>query len=396
MWQRRRLILKNNEEFQQFQRDHVRLNKTRRKQLGEHMTALHNYLSENHPGFIRTERQGSYALRTIIRPTADDAKADADIMVMVKFDSKDHRTYVPDLAKTLEASNLYEDKVTVKNRCVTVQYSEPSKLEVDLVACVEREGKFYICPRNGADFEETDGTGYREWFNKKNDITSGNLKRVVRLLKYARDHRTRFNCPSIVLTTLAAQVIRSEDRGTEAVSTQADALVTILERMSARLDKMPYPPSVKNPALASETFNPDWTRTEYDRFRATIRTMAKDAREALRETDRAQSIAKWQKVCGEKFAPGKGGQGGDNKSSGGPAQMKRISSRPDVFGGKPIIRDMRISVELILNLLRQGATTEELLDDYPGLESEDIRACVAYANADIARETLTTVSVAQP
>ena len=60
--------------------------------------------------------------------------------------------------------------------------------------------------------------------------------------------------------------------------------------------------------------------------------------------------------------------------------LKRITARPDVFGGKPIVRDMRISVELILSLLSQGATTDELLDDYPGLESEDIRACVAYAS----------------
>ena len=41
---------------------------------------------------------------------------------------------------------------------------------------------------------------------------------------------------------------------------------------------------------------------------------------------------------------------------------------------------MRISVELILSLLSQGATQEELLDDYPGLELEDIRACIAYAH----------------
>ena len=59
--------------------------------------------------------------------------------------------------------------------------------------------------------------------------------------------------------------------------------------------------------------------------------------------------------------------------------LKRITARPDVFGGKPIIREMRISVELILSLLSQGATEAELLDDYPGLEPEDIRACVAYA-----------------
>ena len=75
--------------------------------------------------------------------------------------------------------------------------------------------------------------------------------------------------------------------------------------------------------------------------------------------------------------------------------LKRITARPDVFGGKPIIRDMRISVEFILSLLSQGATTEELLEDYPGLEREDVRACVAYAHAVIARDTLATVSVAE-
>ena len=74
--------------------------------------------------------------------------------------------------------------------------------------------------------------------------------------------------------------------------------------------------------------------------------------------------------------------------------LKRITARPDVFGGKPIIRDMRISVELILSLMSQGATHEELLDDYPDLEPEDIRACTAYAHAVIARDTLASVSVA--
>ena len=76
--------------------------------------------------------------------------------------------------------------------------------------------------------------------------------------------------------------------------------------------------------------------------------------------------------------------------------LKRITARPDVFGGKPIVRDMRISVELVLGMLSQGATAEELLDDCPGLESEDIRACVAYAPAIIARDTLATISVPDP
>ena len=76
--------------------------------------------------------------------------------------------------------------------------------------------------------------------------------------------------------------------------------------------------------------------------------------------------------------------------------LSRITARPDVYGGKPIVRDMRISVELILSLLSQGATQEELLEDHPGLEQEDIRACIAYAHTVIAGDTLAPVSVSAP
>ena len=68
--------------------------------------------------------------------------------------------------------------------------------------------------------------------------------------------------------------------------------------------------------------------------------------------------------------------------------LKRITVRPDVFSGKPIVRDMRLSVEMILSLLAQGVTPEEILDDYPKLEADDIRACIAYAHAVIADDTL--------
>lgn len=77
------------------------------------------------------------------------------------------------------------------------------------------------------------------------------------------------------------------------------------------------------------------------------------------------------------------------------ALLRRISSRPEVFGGKPIIRGMRISVELILNLLAQGESWERILEDYPDLERDDIRACLAYAHAVIAHDSLDTVQVEQ-
>jgi len=76
-----------------------------------------------------------------------------------------------------------------------------------------------------------------------------------------------------------------------------------------------------------------------------------------------------------------------------PELLKRITARPDVFGGKPIIRDMRISVELILSLMSQGESPEKLLEDYPELEPDDIRACIAYAHTVIAGDSLSAISV---
>jgi uncharacterized protein (DUF433 family) len=73
--------------------------------------------------------------------------------------------------------------------------------------------------------------------------------------------------------------------------------------------------------------------------------------------------------------------------------LERITSRQDVFGGKPIVRGMRISVELILSLLAQGEAPEDILADYPDLEPEDIRACLAYALAVIAQDSLEAVKV---
>ncbi len=66
--------------------------------------------------------------------------------------------------------------------------------------------------------------------------------------------------------------------------------------------------------------------------------------------------------------------------------LERITFDPKIFDCKPIVRGLRISVEMILDLLSQGVTKEELLEDYPDLEPEDIRACPAYAKSVVANE----------
>ena len=57
----------------------------------------------------------------------------------------------------------------------------------------------------------------------------------------------------------------------------------------------------------------------------------------------------------------------------------RIVIDPGVMLGKPVIRGTRIPVELILRKLGEGATEPDILDAYPGLRREDIRAALAYA-----------------
>ena len=59
--------------------------------------------------------------------------------------------------------------------------------------------------------------------------------------------------------------------------------------------------------------------------------------------------------------------------------LDRITTDPEICHGKPVIRGLRYPVEVILELLSSGMTTEEILADYDDLEREDILAVLAYA-----------------
>jgi uncharacterized protein (DUF433 family) len=59
--------------------------------------------------------------------------------------------------------------------------------------------------------------------------------------------------------------------------------------------------------------------------------------------------------------------------------LDRITVNPDILGGRPCIRGMRISVRDVLDMLAEGVGQEEMLSDYPYLEREDIVACLQYA-----------------
>lgn len=65
---------------------------------------------------------------------------------------------------------------------------------------------------------------------------------------------------------------------------------------------------------------------------------------------------------------------------------ERITVDSEVLTGKPVVKGTRLAVEFIIELLAQGWSEAEILDNYPGLTSEDIRACLAYASAVLSAE----------
>lgn len=71
--------------------------------------------------------------------------------------------------------------------------------------------------------------------------------------------------------------------------------------------------------------------------------------------------------------------------------LTRVTVDPKVCAGKPCIRGTRIYIAIILDALAEGLTPDEIIDHYPSLTVDDIRAAVAYA-AELARENVWKIS----
>ncbi len=72
--------------------------------------------------------------------------------------------------------------------------------------------------------------------------------------------------------------------------------------------------------------------------------------------------------------------------------LRRISIDPHVCFGQPCIKGHRIWVSLILDLLASGLSFQDILDEYPGIEEADIRACIAYG-VEMSRERYVDIPI---
>lgn len=64
----------------------------------------------------------------------------------------------------------------------------------------------------------------------------------------------------------------------------------------------------------------------------------------------------------------------------------RIETKPDVLSGKPVVAGTRIPVELVVELLAENWSTDEILEQYPALSRDDIQACLHYARERLQSE----------
>lgn len=294
--------------FKTFLEEQVNLNRTRLTLLESSIVAVENAVRALTwgPKIISFAPQGSWAHETIIKPQSGEP-FDADLLVFVEakegWTAKD---YVNNLATELAKLPAYEGKVRRFSHCATIEYAGERK--IDVAPCVVNRlyaSQYEVCNRNTDQFEASAPLEYTGWVKAKNGVAGGNdLKKVTRLLKYMRDIKGNFTCPSFLLTTLMGLQVYESDRGSAQFADLTTTLKTLVGRLDDWLQARPNVPTVRNPKLPQEDQAIGWDQTQYSNFREKVNLYRGWIDDAYSETNRDESIGKWQRVFGEKFAAG--------------------------------------------------------------------------------------------
>jgi Second Messenger Oligonucleotide or Dinucleotide Synthetase domain/Adenylyl/Guanylyl and SMODS C-terminal sensor domain len=316
--------------FDDFLKDTVNLNQTRVDLLDDSIAALKTFIrgSDWKPRIRGFEEQGSWAHRTIIRPVDGD-EFDADLLVMVDpVDGWTAADYVEELGRIFAGSATYGDKTKTWDYCVTVTYA--GDRNIDLAPCVVGrlwQGSIEVCNRNGS-FERSEPVEYTTWLKERNAYSGSNsFRKVTRLLKYLRDIKQTFTCPSVLLTTLVGYRIEWMENDSPDFADVPTTLKTLVGRLDDWLQQRPYKPEVRNPKLPTEDFAVLWkTQDQYANFRSVINRYRGWIDEAYDMGGRQDSIAAWQRIFGEEFAKGDVIKAAADSMSDGVARVRSLMS----------------------------------------------------------------------
>ncbi|ROZ52976.1 nucleotidyltransferase [Rhodococcus sp. WS1] len=297
--------MSTNAHFEAFLESTVNLKPWKLTQLDSHVQAIVNALQKDSivgPMYKEHIRQGSWAHETIINPVGPYDQFDADFLLHLEENddwSEDPGAYLRELRAAFKRHTTYAPKVKKKNRCVRIDYA--NECHVDVVPHLTlANGREVIVNYADATFEDTNPAGFTEWMKERDDLTGGNLRKVLRLLKYLRDYKNTFDCKSVILTTLVGGRIQPYDLAAR-YSDIPSTFVAILNDLDTYLDLYPTMPLLDDPSCPGTSFNHRWTEEKYTNFKSQIKRYAEWAREAHSEEDEELSIKAWQKLFGPEF-----------------------------------------------------------------------------------------------
>jgi hypothetical protein len=150
-----------------------------------------------------------------------------------------------------------------------------------------------IVHRDNDEWEDTDPEGFTAWMREKDQIAGNNLRRVIRLMKYLRDHKNSFTgTRSVILTTLLGEQVSAVKKlfDTGYYNSTPTALVHIVSDLDAWLQPRPIKPSIPDPSGSGVTFDHRWDQTTYAYFRDRIHAHAAEMHDAYDEPDKDTSV----------------------------------------------------------------------------------------------------------
>lgn len=319
--------MKHQDYFNNFLNSQVNLSKFRLKTLEGQANAVFNALKADPdvgPRVVKMIPQGSWAHETIINPV-NGREVDADFLLQLKEEpdwGPDPKQYNNAVYRALHNHPTYSDMPHGRKcRCVYVNYANSTHVDV-VPYIVLSDGRKVIVNRDDNRFENTDPEGFTAWMKERDKVANRNLRKMIRLMKYLRDHKGSFNgVKSILLTTLLGQQVEAYKKVID-VGYYSDVPTTLLHvvtDLNDYLQATPDKPNVADPSGSGVTFGHRWGRDEaqgqatYSNFRARIHTITGQIKAAYDEADHDKSVKLWQGLFGEKFQPPKASSGSSSK-----------------------------------------------------------------------------------
>lgn len=292
-------------------KDTVNLSQAKLDQLNKRVEAIYETLkADDQIGsfIIGKTRQGSWAQRTIINPVGNN-EFDADFMLDMKENldwSGSPKAYIDQVYAALDRHSTYRNMShSRKCRCVALVYATSSRMHVDIVPHLNlADGREVIVNRDDDQWEKTNPQGFTAWMKDKDSIANGNLRKIIRLMKYLRNHKNSFTgTRSILLTTLLGERVTE----LQAISNPGyysnvpTTLLHVIKDLDAWLQAQPTKPSIPDPSNFEINFDHRWDQSTYSYFRDRIHAHATEIEEAYEESDKDRSVQMWQNIFGGGF-----------------------------------------------------------------------------------------------